>query len=224
MLLKGNAHANSLSSVRSTQKHFILNTTPFRFHRPHLCAAALEGEVAKLGQAVAAAKSEYGSAAARLEELRQRLKECDREIGALAAEKANLACQLTDLAVEKKKLQHKYRTFVCCCCYFCWQNHFDVCALNVSHLAFCHGHQCCARKGVEKHTGGLGGSTLLWTLVQAMLALYICCSVRLQTVGVWLLSQTEGEGGFEPQYPSVMNCTVMIINAVPMRGGVLTLL
>ena len=114
--------------------------------------------MAKLGQAVAAAKSEYGSAAARLEELRQRLKECDREIGALAAEKANLACQLTDLAVEKKKLQHKYRTCACCCCYFCWQNHFDVCALNVSNVASRHGHQCCARKGVERHGGGGGGA------------------------------------------------------------------
>ncbi|KAL3152148.1 hypothetical protein ABBQ32_001245 [Trebouxia sp. C0010 RCD-2024] len=67
----------------------------------------LEGEVAKLEQAVAAIKSEYESAAARLDELRQRLKECDREISALAADKANLARQLTDLAVEKKRLQHK---------------------------------------------------------------------------------------------------------------------
>lgn len=64
--------------------------------------------MAKLGQAVAAAKSEYDSAAARLDELRQHLQECDREIGALAADKANLAQQLTDLAVDKKKLQHKY--------------------------------------------------------------------------------------------------------------------
>lgn len=63
--------------------------------------------MAKLEQAVAAIKSEYESAAARLDELRQRLKECDREISALAADKANLARQLTDLAVEKKRLQHK---------------------------------------------------------------------------------------------------------------------
>ena len=197
MLLKGNAHANSLSSVRSTQKHFILNTTPFRFHRPHLCAAALEGEVAKLGQAVAAAKSEYGSAAARLEELRQRLKECDREIGALAAEKANLARQLTDLAVEKKKLQHKYRTFVCCCCYFCWQNHFDVCALNVSHLAFCHGHQCCARKGVEKHTGGLGGGPPCCGLLCKLCwrCIYVVVSGSKQLV-FGCFRRLRGRGGF----------------------------
>lgn len=63
--------------------------------------------MAKLGQAVAAAKVEYDSAAARLEELRQRLKECDREISSLAADKATLAQQVTDLAVDKKKLQHK---------------------------------------------------------------------------------------------------------------------
>ncbi|KAL0051178.1 hypothetical protein WJX82_003135 [Trebouxia sp. C0006] len=67
----------------------------------------LEAEVAKLGQAVAAAKLEYDAAAARLEELRQRLKECDREISALAADKAALAQQITDLVVDKKKLQHK---------------------------------------------------------------------------------------------------------------------
>ena len=64
--------------------------------------------MAKLGQAVAAAKLEYDAAAARLEELRLRLKECDREISALAADKAALAQQVTDLAVEKKKLQHKW--------------------------------------------------------------------------------------------------------------------
>ena len=61
----------------------------------------------KLAQAVAAAKSEYELTAARLDELRQRLKECDREINTLATEKAALAQQLTDLAVDKKKLQHK---------------------------------------------------------------------------------------------------------------------
>ncbi len=79
-----------------------------------LCLTVLEAEVAKLGQAVAAAKLEYDAAAARLEELRQRLKECDREISALAADKAALAQQLTDLAVDKKKLQHKY--VVCPAC------------------------------------------------------------------------------------------------------------
>jgi chromosome segregation ATPase len=73
-----------------------------------LCITVLEAEVAKLGQAVAAAKLEYDAAAARLEELRQRLKECDREISALAADKAALVQQVTDLAVDKKKLQHKY--------------------------------------------------------------------------------------------------------------------
>ena len=95
---------------RCTPKHFLSSITQNQFHKLLLCTAALEGEVTKLGQAVTAAKSEYESAAARLEELRQRLKECDREIGALAAEKATLAQQLTDLAVEKKKLQHKYRS------------------------------------------------------------------------------------------------------------------
>ena len=68
---------------------------------------ALEGEVARLGQAVAAAKAEYDLAAVRLEELRQRLKECDHEIGALLAEKGSLVQQITDLTVEKKRLQHK---------------------------------------------------------------------------------------------------------------------
>ena len=101
-----------------------------------------------MGQAVAAAKSEYESAAARLEELRQRLKECDCEIGALAAEKATLAQQLTDLAVEKKKLQHKYRS--CICCYQCWHNPFDFLSVSVSQLA--RHHQCCAQGG-----GGGGG-------------------------------------------------------------------
>ena len=70
-------------------------------------AAVLEAEVAKLGQAVAAAKAEYDTAAARLDALRQRLKACDSEISALAAEKAALAQQVTDLTVDKKKLQHK---------------------------------------------------------------------------------------------------------------------
>lgn len=59
-------------------------------------------------QAVAAVKKEYDAAAARLAELRQRLKACDQEINALAAEKAQLAQQITDLTVERKKLQHKY--------------------------------------------------------------------------------------------------------------------
>ena len=67
----------------------------------------MDGEVVKLGLAVAAAKTEYDAAAARLEELRQRLKECDKEISTLAADKAALAQQVTDLAVDKKKLQHK---------------------------------------------------------------------------------------------------------------------
>ena len=79
-----------------------------------LCIIVLEAEVAKLGQAVAAAKLEYDAAAARLEELRQRLKECDREISALAADKAALAQQITDLAVDKKKLQHKYDVWPAC--------------------------------------------------------------------------------------------------------------
>ncbi len=74
---------------------------------PCTSLAVLEGEVAKLGQAVAAAKTEYDAAAIRLDELRQRLKECDKEISSLAADKAALAQQITDLAVEKKKLQHK---------------------------------------------------------------------------------------------------------------------
>lgn len=121
--------AGSVSQVQCTRKQFLFSTTEtvhlhrrthknywkhslstlqHQTHRLFLCTAALEGEVTQLGQAVAAAKSEYESAAARLQELRQRLKECDREIGALAAEKANLTQQLTDLAVEKKKLQHKY--------------------------------------------------------------------------------------------------------------------
>ncbi len=79
-----------------------------------LCVTVLEAEVAKLGQAVAAAKLEYDAAAAHLEELRHRLKECDREISALAADKAALAQQLTDLAVDKKKLQHKYAVWPAC--------------------------------------------------------------------------------------------------------------
>ena len=79
-----------------------------------LCITVLEAEVAQLGQAVAAAKVEYDAAAARLEELRHRLKECDRDISALAADKAALAQQLTDLAVDKKKLQHKYAVWPAC--------------------------------------------------------------------------------------------------------------
>lgn len=58
-------------------------------------------------QAVAGVKKEYDTAAARLAELRQRLKACDQEVSALAAEKAQLAQQITDLTVERKKLQHK---------------------------------------------------------------------------------------------------------------------
>ena len=73
----------------------------------YFLSAVLEAEVAKLGQAVAAAKAEYDTAASRLDALRQRLKACDSEILALAAEKAALAQQATDLTVDKKKLQHK---------------------------------------------------------------------------------------------------------------------
>ena len=68
----------------------------------------LKSQLSKFQNKISAAKTEYDTAAARLDELRQRLKACDSEIGALAADKASLTQEATDLAVNKKKLQHKY--------------------------------------------------------------------------------------------------------------------
>ena len=69
--------------------------------------AGLEREVADLGGRVAAAKEAYKAAAAQLERRRARLRECDREISGVVRDRDDLAKQLTDAQVERKRLEHK---------------------------------------------------------------------------------------------------------------------
>ena len=63
--------------------------------------------MADLGGRVAAAKEAYEAAAAQLERRRARLRECDREISGVVKERDDLAKQLTDAQVERKRLEHK---------------------------------------------------------------------------------------------------------------------
>lgn len=72
---------------------------------------------------MAATKAAYDAASERLETLKLRLRDCNSQIAALGKEKDGLASRLSDLAVERKKLEHKCgspfpsilgRLFTCC--------------------------------------------------------------------------------------------------------------
>ena len=64
-------------------------------------------QVAELAAVVAAAKADFDGKSARLEERRQRLKECDEEIAAVVRQRQQLEQRRTDLVVDKKKLNNK---------------------------------------------------------------------------------------------------------------------
>ena len=72
-----------------------------------LLVTELEVEVVALGDGVAAVKREYDAQAAQLEALKERLRDCDGEIGTLVQEKAALAQQAADAALNTKKTEHK---------------------------------------------------------------------------------------------------------------------
>lgn len=69
--------------------------------------AVLEEEVQELEKQAAAARRAYEESAAQLEQRRARLRECDKEISAVAREGEELSKQLTDTNVERQKLEHK---------------------------------------------------------------------------------------------------------------------
>lgn len=64
----------------------------------------------KLGEQVAAAKAQHDEAAAALEDKRSRLRACDAEIGAITQDRDEAVKRLSDLQVERKKAQHRYKT------------------------------------------------------------------------------------------------------------------
>lgn len=72
-----------------------------RFH------AELEAAAAKLDAEVAEVRGRYEAAAAKLQERRKALLECDHGIAQLAKQRAELERESTDAAVNKKKLEHK---------------------------------------------------------------------------------------------------------------------
>ena len=63
--------------------------------------------MATLGDGMAAVKREYDAQAAQLEALKERLRDCDGEIGTLVQEKAALAQQIADAGLNRKKTEHK---------------------------------------------------------------------------------------------------------------------
>lgn len=72
-----------------------------------MCGAELEAAAEKLDAEVAEVRGSYEAAAAKLQERRDALSECDRGIGDLAKQRAELERDSTDAAVNKKKLEHK---------------------------------------------------------------------------------------------------------------------
>lgn len=70
-------------------------------------AAKLQQQVNDLAAVVAATKARYDEAVERLEERRDRLKECDAEISAAVKAKSALEKRKTDVVVEKKKAGNK---------------------------------------------------------------------------------------------------------------------
>lgn len=74
---------------------------------PLIFHAELEAAAAKLDAEVAEVRGRYEAAAAKLQERRKVLLECDQGIAQLANERAELERQSTDAAVNKKKLEHK---------------------------------------------------------------------------------------------------------------------
>ncbi|EIE18219.1 RecF/RecN/SMC protein [Coccomyxa subellipsoidea C-169] len=67
----------------------------------------LEAAAEKLDAEVAEVRGSYEAAAAKLQERRDALSECERGIGDLAKQRAQLERESTDAAVNKKKLEHK---------------------------------------------------------------------------------------------------------------------
>lgn len=64
-------------------------------------------QVTQLAGVVAKAKAEYDERKARLDQLHERLRECDAEIAAASGELDALRRRLEDIGVEKKRLNHK---------------------------------------------------------------------------------------------------------------------
>ncbi|KAL4421732.1 hypothetical protein ABPG77_002348 [Micractinium sp. CCAP 211/92] len=73
-------------------------------------AAELEKQVGQLAGVVAGAKAEYDQRKARLDQLHERLRECDAEIAAASGELDALRRRLEDIGVEKKRLNHRLDT------------------------------------------------------------------------------------------------------------------
>eukprot|EP00884_Botryococcus_braunii_P016555 jgi/Botrbrau1/3583/Bobra.0078s0035.1 len=67
----------------------------------------LKQEASQLEATVARTKAEYDTASARLDTLKSRLRECNAQIAAIGKAKEGLSQRLSDLAVERKKLEHK---------------------------------------------------------------------------------------------------------------------
>ena len=69
--------------------------------------AGLEGEVEGMEQKVALCKAEHEAAKASLAEQKARLKECDKGISACAQRKESLSRQASELALDRKKMEHE---------------------------------------------------------------------------------------------------------------------
>ena len=63
--------------------------------------------MAKLDQKAAACKAEHEAAKANLAEHKARLKECDKGISSCAQHKENLARQIAELGIDRKKMDHE---------------------------------------------------------------------------------------------------------------------
>ncbi len=75
--------------------------------RMRVRCAELEAAAGKLDAEVAEVRGSYEAAAAKLQERRDALSECERGIGDLAKQRAQLERESTDAAINKKKLEHK---------------------------------------------------------------------------------------------------------------------
>lgn len=69
--------------------------------------AGLEEACASLEAQVSATKAEHEAATKQLEAKRSRLRECDKEIRGLEADKEKLAKRMADLEVEKRRAESK---------------------------------------------------------------------------------------------------------------------
>lgn len=72
-----------------------------------------------------AARDELKAVSAQLDQQRTRLRECDREIGALVKSRDQLNKQLADANVDRKKIEYSYASVLCCdhkCSSSCFQH------------------------------------------------------------------------------------------------------